>query len=256
MSSVSIGRRLGNGLYKIAFPVYRPLYSVFKAYADKAERKLLAQHLSEGAIAVDAGANIGIYSRYLSRLVGGSGKVHSFEPSPDNFTHLSAAVCKLPNVYAHQLALSDKTEEKLLYISEDLNVDHRAYPTEGENRRTITIRATALDDYFERGARVDLLKADIQGFELHALHGAKRLLDDNPGIKLLLEFWPYGLRKAGSSAEGLLAFLHENKFNVFSLRDDKLVNFVYARTTDDDASSYHNLFAQRENKAPSIPITA
>lgn len=246
MFSVSIGRRLGNGLYKLAFPVYRPLYSGFKAYADKAERKLLAQHLFAGAVAIDGGANIGIYSRYLSKVVGASGQVHSFEPSPENFTHLSAAISKLSNVQAHQLALSDKSENKLLYISEDLNVDHRAYPTEGESRQTISIRATALDDYFEPGARVDLLKADIQGFELHALRGATRLLDDNPGIKLLLEFWPYGLRKAGSSAEELLAFLHEKQFNVSSLRDDKLMKFVYARNTEDDASSYHNLFAQRK----------
>ena len=57
----------------------------------------------------------------------------------------------------------------------------------------------ALDDYFKPGERVDLIKMDIQGYELHALRGANRVLADNPDIKLLLEFWPYGLKQAGAN---------------------------------------------------------
>ena len=77
--------------------------------------------------------------------------MHSFEPAPDNFAHLRAGLAKLPNVRLNQLALSDETKESLLYISEDLNVDHRAYPTEGELRETISINTIRLDDYFKAG---------------------------------------------------------------------------------------------------------
>src|SRR4029078_1217750 len=121
------------------------------------------------------------------------------------------------NVRANQLAVSDKTEYKLLYVSEDLNVDHRAYPTEGENRRTVTIQATALNDYFVPGSRVDLIKMDIQGYELHALKGARRLLEENRDVKLFIEFWPYGLTRAGASVEALLTLLHEAGFITFVL---------------------------------------
>jgi predicted methyltransferase len=79
MSVVNLLRGMGNGLYKFAFPVYRPLYSTFKSYADRVERKLLAKHLSAGCVVVDAGANIGIYSQFLSKCVGPTGTVHSFE---------------------------------------------------------------------------------------------------------------------------------------------------------------------------------
>jgi FkbM family methyltransferase len=245
MSAVTLGRRFGNALYKLAFPAYRPLYSAFKAYADRAERQLLIQHLFKGAVVVDAGANIGVYSRFLSRLVGDTGSVHSFEPSPDNFAHLAKAVSTLPNVRANQLAVSDRTENKLLYVSEDLNVDHRAYPTKGESRQTISIQATALDDYFQPDSRVDLVKVDIQGYELHALRGATRLLRDNPKIKLLLEFWPYGLSQAGSSAEELLSLLSQNDFKAFSINHGRLVEFRYTKAGEADPANYHNLFAQR-----------
>lgn len=96
-------RRIGNDLYKFAFPLYQPLYSIFKSYADRAERKLLAEHLSAGCVVVDAGANIGIYSRFLAKCIGPTGAVHSFEPSPDNFARLRAALQHFPNVHVNQL---------------------------------------------------------------------------------------------------------------------------------------------------------
>jgi len=242
---VHIGYRISNQFYKLAFPVYRPIYRAFKAYVDRAERHLLARHLTAGSVVVDAGANIGIYSEFLSNCIRPGGVVHSFEPAPDNFAHLRAGLAKLPNVRLNQLALSDETKESLLYISEDLNVDHRAYPTEGELRETISINTIRLDDYFKVGERIDLIKMDIQGFELHALRGAKRVLTDNPNIKLLLEFWPYGLRAAGNSPEALLAFLKHYEFTIFVPHKDELKEYVRSAAYGYDDTSFFNLFAQR-----------
>lgn len=244
MSSVTLGRRLGNRLYQIAFPIYRPLYSAFKARSDRAERLLLANNLLDGAIAVDAGANIGIYSRFLSKCVGRGGAVHSFEPSPENFFHLAAAVSSLPNVLPHQCAVGAESGSELLYVSDKLNVDHRLFPAEGETRRTVSIKVVSLDDYFKPGARVDFIKLDIQGYEFHALRGAARVLKDNPAIKILLEFWPCGLREAGSSARHLLEWLDDNNFSVARV-GEHLPGHGYTDSMDSDPAKYYNLFAQR-----------
>ncbi len=91
-----------------------------------------------------------------------------------------------------QAAVGERSGETTLYVSDDLNVDHRAYVTEGNARRALQVGMVALDDYFKPGERVDLLKLDIQGYELHALQGAKRIVNENREIKLLLEFWPMG----------------------------------------------------------------
>jgi FkbM family methyltransferase len=245
MPLATIARRFGNELYRFAFPIYRPLYSVFKSYADRAERELLTRILAEGSVVVDAGANIGVYSEFLSKCVGPGGVVHSFEPDPNNFMRLREALASAPNVRANQLAVSDRTGESVLYISAELNVDHRAYSSEGETRRTLPIRSITLDDYFQPGERVDLIKMDIQGYELHALRGADRLLAENPGAKLLLELWPYGLMQAGASAEALLTFLRDRNFSIFLPKTncDELPDYSIMRSAK--VTHYLNIFAQR-----------
>jgi FkbM family methyltransferase len=244
MSAVSVLRRAGNKLYEHAFAIYRPLYATYKAYTERPERKLLRQVLFPGAVVVDGGANIGIYSRFLSRCVGPRGVVHSFEPSPDNFRHLRDATRHLDNVRPNCAAIGDYSGPSKLYVSEDLNVDHRAYMTNRETRRSIVIEMVALDDYFKVGETVNLIKFDLQGYELHALRGAKRVLHENPTLKLLLEFWPYGIEQAGAGWEELVEMLQAFRMDLMLVRTDGLIPFD-ACDVQSDISWYVNLFASR-----------
>ena len=244
MSRPSLFYRLGNRLYRYAFPIYWPAYRAFKIYTDRAERQLLRKILFPGAVVVDAGANIGVYSQFLSRCVGVDGIVHSFEPSPDNFRRLHAATNHLANVRANSAAVGDHTGQSKLYLSDDLNVDHRAYAPGGDSRRAILIELIALDDYFKQGETVNLIKLDVQGYELHALRGAQRILQENPGIKLLFEFWPYGLKQAGAEWRDLLASLQQHRFVVRQLCKDGLRALRW-EIVEERPEWYVNLFASR-----------
>jgi FkbM family methyltransferase len=252
MRSVSVFYRVGNKAYKYAFPAYRLAYRIFKGYTDRAERQLLEKILFAGAVVVDAGANIGIYSEFLSRCVGPTGVVHSFEPSPDNFMRLRCATRKLPNVYPCPAAVGEHSGETMLYVSDELNVDHRSYSTEGNARRALQVGMVALDDHFKPGERVDLLKLDIQGYELHALQGAKRVVNENREIKLLLEFWPYGLKQAGVNWNELIEMLEGFAMNIMFVRADGLSPFE-AHDIRTDANWYVNLFATRALQKPQLP---
>src|SRR5213083_666582 len=225
MRLVSLIRGIGNKAYEHTFPMYFLCYRAFKAFADRAERQFLKRMLSEGAVAVDAGANIGIYSQFLSRCVGPTGVVHSFEPSSENFRRLQSAMRKLANVRLSQAAVGECSGRSKLYVSDKLNVDHRTYATEGDSRRAVPIDIVALDDYFKPGQRVDLIKMDIQGYELHALRGANRVLADNPNAKLLLEFWPYGLKQAGANWFQLLETLQSKNMMICQVTKRGLIPF-------------------------------
>jgi FkbM family methyltransferase len=236
-------RRAGNKLYGPAFPIYRPLYRAFKAYTDRHKRSFLAGRLARGQVVVDAGANIGIYSRFLAKCVAPSGVVHSFEPDPTNFLRLQQSLSHTPNVKLNQLAVSDITGASVLHVSASLNVDHRLYPTEDENRTALPIRSIRLDDYFDPGAQVDFVKLDIQGYEWHALRGAERVLRDNPHVELMFECWPSGLLQAGASASALLRFLRERDFEVYEVRENKLK--LNSAEKLEERPSYFDLFASR-----------
>ena len=242
MSAGSVLRAVGNKGYQHAFPIYRLLYRTFKVYADRAERQLLRRILFAGAVVVDAGANIGIYSQFLSRCVGPTGVVHSFEPSPDNFKRLRAATRKLSNVRLSQAAVGEHSGNSELYLSDKLNVDHRAYMADGDSRHTVPIEMVALDDYFKPGERVDLIKMDIQGYELHALRGANRVLVDNPDVMLLLEFWPYGLKQAGTNSVDLIAALEQKGMVIRQVSSDGLIPF-HPDSISESADWYVNLLA-------------
>jgi FkbM family methyltransferase len=170
--------------------------------------------------------------------------VHSFEPSPDNFMRLSAATRHLSNVRLTQAVVGERSGGCKLYVSDKLNVDHRAYEAHGDSRHAIPTEMVALDDYFKPGQRVDLIKMDIQGYELHALSGAQRVLQENPGINLLLEFWPAGLEQAGVSWERLVEMLRSLNMNLTLVTTGGLVPFD-ARSVRNDISWYVNLFAHR-----------
>lgn len=244
MAKVSAFQSFGNKLYQHAFPIYRPLYAIYKAYTDRAERGLLRQILFPGAVAVDAGANIGIYSRFLAGCVGPAGAVHSFEPAPQNFSRLREATQSLSNVHLSQAAVGERSGPSQLYLCPLLNVDHRTYPTQEAKRQSVQIEMIALDDYFQPGQRIDLIKMDIQGYEVQALRGARRVLADNPAVSLILELWPYGLRQAGTNWVELINALRSKNLRISEITSRGLVP-LRSGAVDDDADFYVNLFASQ-----------
>ncbi|MGA7275669.1 MAG: FkbM family methyltransferase [Candidatus Udaeobacter sp.] len=191
---------------------------------------------------MDAGANIGIYSQFLSRCVGPIGVVHSFEPAPENFRRLQSATRNLANVRLCQAAVGECSGRSKLYVSDKLNVDHRTYATEAGSRCAVPIDIVALDDYFKPSQRVDLIKMDIQGYELHALRGTNRVLADNPAAKLLLEFWPYGLEQAGANWLELIDTLRLKNMSISQITNYGLVPFR-ADSVRVSPEWYTNLFA-------------
>ena len=59
-----------------------------------------------------------------------------------------------------------------------------------------------------QGTVAQALKIDVQGFELHVLRGAERLLKENKGRLLVrLEFDPNLLRAAGTDPQHVLDFM-------------------------------------------------
>ncbi|GIV28581.1 MAG: hypothetical protein KatS3mg027_2395 [Bacteroidia bacterium] len=216
--------KVGQFLYDYVYPIYQPLYFAYKRYSEKFEIELLRKNIQRGNNVVDIGANIGFYTRILADIVGENGKVVAFEPDKINFQKLKDNTKHLKNVVLENMAVANHTGNIKLYFSE-LNVDHRTYPI-SDTSRCVEIPCVRLDDYFTKNGFIDFIKIDIQGFEPFAFEGMKNIIQQNRKIKLLSEFWPYGLTKAGSSAEKYYSELKDYFSKVYLIKDKNLIELT------------------------------
>ena len=165
--------RLANRLYRRWPSLYLRLYEIYKRASDRVEMRTIRAVVRPGMTCLDVGANVGVYTALLARLVGPEGRVFAFEPSPENHALLSRRGFG-PSVETIQAAAGAANGEVMLHQSSTMNVDHRTYLT-GEPRVQIRVSLVRLDQAV-RGAEVDFVKMDIQGYELHALQGMTGIL--------------------------------------------------------------------------------
>ncbi|MCB0509105.1 MAG: FkbM family methyltransferase [Bacteroidetes bacterium] len=217
-SALSI--KIGDFLYKNAFPIYNIIYPFFKRKQDKYEIALLKQHIYNGDVVLDIGANIGFYTKILSSLVGEMGKVYAFEPDEKNFAYLKKNVGHLKNVELINKAVSDKTGKITLYHSDLLNVDHKTYATENYTSKT-EIDCVAIDDIIPE-QKVHFIKIDIQGYEYFAFKGMQEVMKKSEDLKIITEFYPYGLKNSGIGVDEFVSFIKQNNFYIYRLGDGQL----------------------------------
>lgn len=244
---MSFSIKLGNFLYKNAFGIYKPMYRLFKNKQDAFEIDLLKKYIQKNDVVLDIGANIGFYATILSDIVSEKGVVHCFEPDVQNFGHLKKATTGFKNIQLNNKAVGPKTEKLKIYTSKNLNVDHRTYKPE-EYDKEIEIDAVSIDDYLNNDSKVDFIKMDIQGFEMQAVQGMRLILEKNKDIKLISEFWPYGLRKAGSSVIEYFNFLIAKGFTCYLLEENSLQKLTLNKVVALEPlgeEHYFNIFATR-----------
>jgi FkbM family methyltransferase len=146
---------------------------------DVAVSELLFRLTQPGAVAVDAGANIGYMTSILSVRAGPGGRVHAFEPHPLLAERLRENVGRLANrpscapVEVRQVALSDAAGRATLVCPEEFASNHGVghVAADGAGIEITTVR---LDDVLPGGA--DVMKMDVEGHEPAVLRGAERLL--------------------------------------------------------------------------------
>lgn len=184
------------------------------------ETRLAEELVPPGGCVVDIGANIGYYTLLCARRAGPAGQIYAFEPEPENFSLLQQNVRRnsYSNVQMENTAVSDATGSLTLFISRENHGDHRVYACESEARDRVSIRAVRLDDYFaDDPPLIDLVKMDIQGAEGRALDGMKTLLQCRPPRAILTEFWPLGMRRAGTNASDMLRSLEASGYRLVHL---------------------------------------
>ncbi len=216
---------------------------MYKNISDQREIRLIEKTITKDSNVVDIGANIGFYTKLLSKKVGDNGNVYAFEPSEENYEKLKRNTSHLENVTITKAAVGNTNNKLKLYLSDDLNVDHRTYPTE-DWRRTVEVDCIRLDDFFQKNRKIDFIKLDVQGFEYQAILGMQEIIEENPGVRILFEFWPFGLNQARSDPRKLIEVLKGWGFRLHLLSKEGLIDYP-ADPRIEDKRMYFTLFAAR-----------
>lgn len=191
----------------------------FSVY-EKAETKFLCGQFRPGMTFLDIGANVGYYTALASVRLKGEGRIISLEPDPENFSYLQKTVKAngFSNVDCIQKAASNVPGKVTLYTSRDNRGDNRLYANDLSDSK-VDVECVVLDDLMASlGVRqLDLVKIDVQGFEYNVIAGLRETLRRSPKCVILSEFWPQGLRDAGSSPEKYLAGFRDLDMRLFEL---------------------------------------
>ena len=130
----------------------------------------------------DIGAHKGETTLYF-RSQNETSIIRSFEPVSENFDILSQNCLKIKNQFSYKLAIGNESKNVELFLQEgsvihslreDLN------KPSSENSKSEVIRQETIDSQFKKFQckSIDLLKIDVEGYELQVLQGAKDCLQN------------------------------------------------------------------------------
>ena len=169
------------------------------------QKFILERELKPGMRAFDLGANIGYYTVMMARLVGPTGRVYAVEPVPQNFELLSRNVGRnglAGRIELERIAIAGTDGERPLLLSEKSNWHSFQPPTVDpvvpwkrhyarKMIGSLSVKTRALADYLAARPPVDLVRMDLEGFEveiLEAVLGLPAALSRN--LRILFETHP------------------------------------------------------------------
>lgn len=145
----------------------------------------LIRLLEPGMVFFDIGAHRGYFSLLAARLVGATGQVHAFEPTPGTYQLLAANARTHRNIHVNNVAVYSESKELIFHdygllapafnsiyapriskeVAKNMAVEDRRVP------------AVSIDDYVRTsGIRPSFIKIDAESAELDILKGMAETL--------------------------------------------------------------------------------
>ncbi|MDZ7884804.1 MAG: FkbM family methyltransferase [Mycobacterium sp.] len=201
----------------------------------ESEIRGLATVVGSGDVCLDVGAEYGLYSVPLARLVGSTGRVVAVEPTPNlaRRLRLTASLLGAKALAVAPVALGAKAGlgELSVPLRWSMPVHGRSYLTDGSlhpgpnsefaDAKTIPVCVQTLDGLCDNLGinRLDFLKIDVEGAELAILEGCEMVGRHRPNI--MLEIEDRHLGRFGKQASDVFNLLCGNGYAVFGWLDEQ-----------------------------------
>ncbi len=196
-------------------------------------RPRLYSLVEQGDVVLDVGTNVGETLLHFANMVGPGGYVYGFEPDETNYKNAQRNITlnDLEDLHVFNIGVSDRKASEKLYRVNAHNLGMNRILSEDEAAEFndfTTIETDTLDNIVSENGitRVDLIKIDIEGYEMHALRGAGQMLEKFKP-KLFVEVGYTRLIKNGTSPAELVSFLHGLGYTVYHAETDEMIGDKY-----------------------------
>lgn len=180
--------------------------------------QFLKTHLKPGMQVIDIGAHIGLFSVCSSQLVGPTGKVICFEPTPGTYNILKQTLHlnHCTNVMAIQAAVSAQEGKTIFYVSntEGCNDNSLIKNKSEKDLNHFEVDLVSIDGIVRKyNLSPALVKVDAEGAELDVLKGLDHtMITQRPMI--ILGLHPAFIAMKGDSLKQIWDIIKKNRYRV------------------------------------------
>jgi FkbM family methyltransferase len=175
-------------------------------------------------------------------------QVHAFEPFIKNSRLLrcSAVFNRFANIHTYRVALSNDTTAtaKCLQAPDGNmggttiteNCDQQLTAEQEKYRKSTDIRTVTMDNFWTKvmgRRRFDMIKIDIEGYEVKAWEGAKEMLQNAPPYIVFSEVFPAKIRDAGREPQDYVNIMRNAGYRLFKLHTLQETPVDYERKWED-----------------------
>jgi FkbM family methyltransferase len=179
--------------------------------------------LRQGDVVIDVGANFGFHTILASRLVGNTGRVMAFEPSPENLKllryHCGANFLRNVQVYPDAVGnVANSSVEFVLvdggkHSSNSLTIAGEVPHISEQQKTVIQVPMTTIDETCRKtGVRPKLIKIDVEGAELFVLEGARQVIEQDRPI-ILIGVHPFWMAN-GQTLDDIIDFFNTYNYEI------------------------------------------
>jgi FkbM family methyltransferase len=192
---------------------------------DRGVLRFVWQFLQPGMVFFDVGAFHGIFSILAGKKLSSCGQVVAFEPSLRERRRFEMHIRMngLREIQLEPYAVSSRMDNLTFFtVAPSFGMMNSLKPPKVDVPvRETVVEAVALDKYLaaRHTERLDLMKIDVEGGELEAFRGAKRLLGSIRPV-LVCEVLDWVTRPWGYDAREIVSHLQQYDYEWFDIRDD------------------------------------